>query len=49
MATYWPNVLEWTKSDMIENEYVNRLLPIPCDQRCGITDMDRIIEIVKMI
>ena len=47
VATYWLKVLEWTNLEMIDNEYVNRLLPISCDQRYGIAEMDRIIKIIK--
>jgi len=46
VATYWPNVLEWTRSDMIEYEFANNLLAIPCDQRYGETEMNRIIELI---
>ena len=47
VAKYWPNVLEWTQSDMLENMFVRNLLAIPCDQRYGIAEMDRIIKIIK--
>lgn len=33
VATYWPNVLHWTTEGMLERDFMDRLLPIPCDQR----------------
>ena len=47
VATYWPNVLNWTHLDMIEFEFANNLIAIPCDQRYGKEDMNRIIELIK--
>ncbi len=46
VATYWPNVLDWTTPDMIEYELANNCLAIPCDQRYGDEDMKRIIELI---
>lgn len=47
VATYWPNVLEWCNEDSIEYELCKNIIPIPIDQRYGIEDMKRIIEIIK--
>lgn len=47
VATYWPNVLEWARADMIENVFANDLLAIPIDQRYGEKDMNRIIGLIK--
>ena len=46
VATYWPNVLNWTKPDMIEYEFTKNLLAIPCDQRYDEEDMNRIIQLI---
>lgn len=46
VARYWPNVLEWTKSDSIEYRLSNYLLPLPVDQRYNQTDMYRIINTI---
>lgn len=40
----WPNVLRNMKSSTIEYEYASNILPIPCDQRYTIDDMDIIIK-----
>lgn len=47
VATYWPNVLEWTQSDMLENMFVRNLLAIPCDQRYEADDINRLFDIAK--
>lgn len=47
VATYWPNVKEWTAEDMLERKLMNGLLPIPCDQRYGQFEIDYIIEVIK--
>ncbi len=46
VARYWPNVLEWTKSDSIDYRLSNYLLPLPVDQRYNQTDMYRIINTI---
>lgn len=46
VATYWPNVLDWTSPDMIEYEFAKKLLAIPCDQRYGAEDMNVIIQLI---
>lgn len=46
VATYWPNVLDWTTPDMIEYELANNCLAIPCDQRYAEEDMNRIIKLI---
>lgn len=47
VATYWPNVKEWTKNGMLEYELAEKLIPIPVDQRYGMQEMNRIIDIIK--
>ena len=47
VARYWPNVLDWTKSNDIEYLLANQMQPLPVDQRYGEDDMKRIIEIIK--
>ena len=46
VATYWPNVKQWTDRGTIEYELADQLIPLPVDQRYGIDDMKRIIEAV---
>ncbi len=33
VATYWPNVMDWTKEKDLEYKLTNNLLPLPIDQR----------------
>ena len=44
VACYWPNVLEWTTGSSLENKLVNRLLPLPTDQRYCQKHMKNIVE-----
>ena len=47
IARYWPNVLEWAKSDNIECLLTYQMQPLPIDQRYGKNDINHIIEIVN--
>ena len=47
IATYWPNVLEWTLGKGIEQEFVVNLLLLPCDQRYGIEEMNRLFNAIS--
>lgn len=47
VATYWPNVLEWTEPDSLEFELANKCLAIPCDQRYSKVDTMRIIQFIN--
>ena len=49
VATYWPNVMEWAKDGMLERELMERLLPIPCDQRFGEEKIQRILNICEYV
>ena len=46
VATYWPNVNEWTNSELFEHGLSAKLIPIPCDQRYGKENMERIMCII---
>lgn len=45
VATYWPNVMDWTKEEDLEYKLTNNLLPLPIDQRYGIKDINKLIEL----
>ena len=47
VATYWPNVLEWTGSDSLEHYFAQNLIPLPIDQRYRVNDMDYIVELIN--
>ena len=47
VATYWPNVLKWSKSTEPEYLLATDLLPLPVDQRYDLADMKRIVEIIR--
>ena len=45
VARYWPNVLEWTTKEDLEYLLACQMQPLPIDQRYGMDDMKKIIEI----
>ncbi len=46
VARYWPNI-ELLEDFELENELANNVIPIPCDQRYGVEEMNRIISVIK--
>lgn len=47
VARYWPNVLELTTMDDIENLLVFQMQPLPIDQRYGGEEIKRIVDIIN--
>lgn len=47
IARYWPNVLEWTNEDDVENRLALLTQHLPVDQRCGVEGMKRILEVIN--
>lgn len=47
IPTLWPNVLTNTPEGSIEHDYAANILPLPCDQRYGIGDMEYIVDKLK--
>lgn len=43
----WPNVIEETESDTLEYKMAENILPLPCDHRYGIEEMNYIVNIIK--
>lgn len=48
VATYWPNVLEWCKEDMLEYELASKIVAIPIDQRYEGKNIEYIINLIKL-
>ena len=46
VATYWPNVKSWMADDGLERVFVDRLIPLPVDQRYGMAEMKTILSII---
>jgi len=46
IATYWPNVFEWTKPENIEYKYADKIVYLPVDQRIGKDERTYIINTV---
>lgn len=47
VATLWPNVLNGENG--IEKDFAENILPLPCDQRYGREDMERIAKTIQHI
>lgn len=47
VATYWPNVLSLPSDLELEIGFTKRMLAIPCDQRYGESELERIIETIR--
>lgn len=48
IPTLWPNVLKENFEDSIEYDYATNILPLPCDQRYGIDDMEYIVRELRI-
>lgn len=46
VATYWPNVLDWSNEDSLERNLAKNLIPIPCDQRQNSYSLNEIIKLI---
>ncbi|MBF8964218.1 hypothetical protein I0P70_13265 [Pontibacter sp. FD36] len=46
-ARYWENVLKWVGKDSIEYRYTSSIVHLPIDQRYNISDLERIVKIVR--
>ena len=46
VATYWPSVLSLPSDLELEKGFTKRMLAIPCDQRYGESELERIIETI---
>ena len=46
VARYWPNVQKLSNYE-IEYEFATKIVPLPCDQRYGEEEMNRIVDIIS--
>lgn len=49
VATYWPNVFDWTDSDSYEYFLSKNLIALPIDHRYTPTDMRRILTVLNSL
>ncbi|MBG6234378.1 hypothetical protein IWX76_000933 [Pedobacter sp. CAN_A7] len=49
IASYWPNVLEWTTNKMYEHYLTTHLIALPIDHRYTHSEMKRILNVLKTI
>lgn len=47
VATYWPNVFDWTAPESTEFYLSENIVPLPIDQRYNVEDMRHMLEIVE--
>ncbi|WP_194191038.1 hypothetical protein [Clostridium chrysemydis] len=47
ISMLWPNVPDQVEEDSVEYRYSKNILPIPCDQRYNLNDMEYILNILK--
>jgi hypothetical protein len=47
VPTYWPEVHSRAAADSWASRYVERCLALPCDQRYGVDDMYRMVDIIR--
>ena len=47
VATYWPGVQKRVGADSLEYQFVEKCLPLPCDQRYNSSDMQGIYDVIS--
>ncbi|MDO0824289.1 hypothetical protein [Desulfosporosinus nitroreducens] len=47
ISILWPNVLQELPEDALEYQMVNNILPIPCDQRYSVADMEYVVDLIE--
>jgi len=48
IPTLWPNVVEYSNLDSVEYNYALNILPLPCDQRYNLVDMECMLKKLKI-
>jgi hypothetical protein len=46
IATYWPNIFNWSNENMLEYSLAKQIMPLPIDQRY---DGNMLLKIIKLI
>lgn len=49
VPTYWSNVIQEMPEKSLEYDYAANILPLPCDQRYGTEEMERILIVLKRL
>jgi hypothetical protein len=49
VATYWPNVYDWTQPDSMECYLTRNIVPLPVDHRYNLDDMQYVLNILNSI
>ena len=48
IPTLWPNVLDDTPKDSVEYDYTANILPLPCDQRYSVEDIEYMLNLLRI-
>ena len=49
VATYWPNVFEWTGPEMLEYQLAENIIALPIDHRYNLDHMTRIVNVLNQL
>lgn len=49
IPTLWPNVLKRMEEESVEYRYSANILPLPCDQRYGVSEMEYMTNLIKEV
>ena len=49
VPTYWSNVIQEMPEKSLDYDYAANILPLPCDQRYGTEEMERILIVLKRL
>jgi dTDP-4-amino-4,6-dideoxygalactose transaminase len=49
IPTLWPAVFNLCEKDELEYDMAMNILPLPCDQRYDLEDMQRVVDTIKRV
>lgn len=49
VASYWEDANKRVEENSIEHDFIKYLIPLPIDQRYGLQDMDRILNVIHSV
>lgn len=49
VPTLWPNVMKEMPEESLEYQMAEKILPLPCDQRYGVSDMEYMANLIEEI
>ena len=49
VATYWPNVFDWTLPNSLEYHFAKHMISFPIDQRYNLDDMNYLVDMLQTL